>query len=261
MFDSQKQLDDYIKKIFNSLELFEWDVLHVSTNTDRAEVVEILSKNFVEHTLKNEINFLYITDIENIKYTKIKQEIFKEIVAEWVGYADDVLSLNKNEAILAIKQDGRVNFINEIVNNYFQKFHRIIFSEMFDSFLGLFNKMPITKNRQIFIDKVLQSNLNRDISSITIHKFNQLNSRVRMAQSIKEKEVSKLKIRIKELKVKLNDHDDINFNEDNEILYDIEDLEEDLEELLERGLHEFDDIIAKLRDNMLDSMRITSLGV
>ncbi|MCW9026576.1 MAG: hypothetical protein OQJ77_04600, partial [Thiovulaceae bacterium] len=80
MFDTKEQLEEYVEKIFNSLELFEWDVLHVSTNTDRAEVIEILAQNFVNGVLKNEINFLYIIDIENIQYHKIKQAMFKEIV-------------------------------------------------------------------------------------------------------------------------------------------------------------------------------------
>ncbi|MCW8839000.1 MAG: hypothetical protein OQK11_09900 [Thiovulaceae bacterium] len=261
MFDTKEQLEEYVEKIFNSLELFEWDVLHVSTNTDRAEVIEILAQNFVNGVLKNEINFLYIIDIENIQYHKIKQTMFKEIVAEWIVFCKDVLSYSKDEAINAIKKDGRVNFVNNIVNSYFQKFHSIIFSKMFDSFLELFNQTPITKNKQIFIDKILQSSLNRDTKSITIRKFSQLYSRVRIAQDIKNKEIGKLNLRIKELMGILNSSQDINFDKDNELLYDIEDLQEDLEDLEKTGLYEFDDLIAKLRDNMLESMRIASLGV
>ncbi|QFR49229.1 hypothetical protein FJR48_05595 [Sulfurimonas lithotrophica] len=261
MFDTKEQLEEYIEKIFNNLELFEWDVLHVSTNTDRAEVIEILAKKFVHESLKNDINFLYITDIENIKYNKIKQAMFKEIVGEWVFFCDDVLSYSKDDALNAVKKEGRVNFINKIVSSYFQKFHSIIFTEMFDSFLELFNNMPITKNKQIFIDKILQSSLNRDAKSITIRKFSQLYGRVRIAQDLKNKEITKLNLRIKELMSKLHSTQDINYDEDNELLYDIEDLQEDLEDLEEKGLYEFDELIAKLRENMLESMRIASLGV
>ena len=261
MFDTKEQVENYIDKLFNNLELFEWDVLHVSTNTDRAEVVGILSEKFVNDTLKDEINFLYLTDVENIQFNKIKQAMFKEIVAEWISFCEDVLLYPKKDAIEAIKKEGRVNFINSIINNYFQKFHRIIFGEMFNSFLELFNNLPITKNRQIFIDKVLQSSLNKETSSITIRKFNQLQNRVKIAKTIKNKEINKLNIRIKELRNKLNSSEDINFEEDNELLYDIEDLQEDLKELEERELYHFDEIIARLRDNMLDAMRVSSLGV
>jgi hypothetical protein len=261
MFDTKEQLEEYIEKLFNNLELFEWDVLHVSTNTDRAEVVEILAESFVNGSLKNDINFLYITDIEHIKYNKIKQAIFKDIVAEWVSFCDEVLHISKEQAIEAVRKDTRIKFINNIVSNYFQKFHRIIFSEMFDTFLEYFNKPPITKSKQIFIDKVLQSSLNKDNSSISIRKFNQLNNRVRIAQDKKNKEILKLKNRIKELRTELNSDPEINFNEDNEKLYDIEDLEEDLEEMKRTSLYHFDDLIASLRDNMIDSMRVASLGV
>lgn len=261
MFDTQEQLDNYTDKIFSSLELFEWEVLHVSTNTDRAEVIEILAKNFVDDILKYDINFLYITDIEHIEYKKIKNAIFKEIVAEWIGFCDDVLSCSKEEAISVLKKDGRINFINSIVNSYFQKFHTIIFSEMFDTFLDILNRPPITKNKQLFIDKVLQSDLNKARNSGTIYRFSQLYSRVRIAQDIKDRQILKLNIRIKELMGELNATSDINFDEDSELLYDIEDLEEDLEELEETGLYEFDEMIAALRESMIDSMRVSSLGV
>jgi len=261
MFETGEQLENYTDKIFSNLELFEWEVLHVSTNTDRAEVIEILAKNFVDESLKYEINFLYITDIEHIQYKKIKHAIFKEIVSEWIGFCDDVLSCSKEDAIAALKKDGRVNFINGIVNSYFQKFHAIIFSEMFDTFLEIFNRPPITKSKQLFIDKVLQSDLNRDRNSGSIYRFSQLYSRVRMAQDIKNKQITKLNLRIKDLMGELNATSDINFDEDSELLYDIEDLEEDLEELEETGLYEFDETIAALRDNMIHSMRVSSLGV
>ncbi len=261
MFDTKEQLENYTDKIFSSLELFEWEVLHVSTNTDRAEVIEILAKSFVNDTLKYDINFLYITDIEHIEYKKIKHAIFKEIVAEWIGFCADVLSVSKDEAIAALKKDSRVNFINSIVNSYFQKFHTIIFGEMFDTFLEIFNRPPITKNKQLFIDKVLQSDLNRDRHSGTIYRFSQLYSRVRIAQDIKNKQITKLNMRIKDLMGELNATSDINFDEDSELLYDIEDLEEDLEDLEATRLYEFDEMIFALRENMIESMRVSSLGV
>jgi hypothetical protein len=261
MFETTEQLEKYIDKIFTNLELFEWDVLHVSTNTDRAEVVEILSEGFVNETLRDEINFLYISDVHNINYLKIKQAMFKEIVSEWVSFCEEVLHISKDKALEAIKKDKRINFLNSIVNTYFQKFHRVIFSQMFDTFLEYFNRLPITKNKQIFIDKVLQSPLNKkDASSINIYNFSQLYSRVKIAQNIKNKEIQKLKNRIRELRDKLNSTQEINFDEDNELLYDIEDLEDDLIELESKSLYYFDDIIARLRDNMIDSMRIASLG-
>jgi hypothetical protein len=262
MFDTKEQLDDYIDKIFKSLELFEWDVLHVSTNTDRAEVIKILAKSFVEDTLKNEINFLYVKDVNRIKYSKIKQAIFRDIIAEWISFCDEVLGLSNSEAIESVKKDGRINFINGIVNSYFQKFHRIIFNEMFNTFLQNFNGLPITKNKQITIDKILQSSLNKESgSSVSIYKFSQLYNRVRIAQDAKNKEINKLKARIQDLKDEFNSNKHKNSNKDNELLYDIEDLEDDLEDLKEKGLYQFDAIIARLRENMIDSMRVSSLGV
>jgi len=251
MFKTQKQKENYINKLFNNVELFEWDVLHISSNIDRAEVMEIIAENLVYNNLKDEINFLNITNIEKINFKKIKSSIFSEIINEWLNFCDDVLMYPKKDAILVVKQGERIKFIYSLVNSYYDKFHRIIFSKMFDTFLEYFNKTPITNNQQIFIEKILQSNLNEDKNFFTIHKFIQLQSRVKIAQNKKNKEIDNINIKIKELMEKLN-HSQA---EDDEIVLKIEDYDYEVNELEKKGLYEFDEIIAKLRNNMIDAMK------
>lgn len=255
MLDTQEQKENYINKLFNNIELFEWDVLHVSSTADKAEIMEIIAKNIVHNTLKEEINFLHIKNIEKISLKKIKSSIFSEIINEWLYFCDDALKYPKYDAINTIKEGDRIKFIYSIVNDYFDKYNRIIFSEMVDTFLEYFDNTPIPKTKQIFIEKVLQSDLNEDTSTITLHKFNQLYSRARLAQDKKNREIAKINIKIKALMNRLNHADDIDFDEDNEMLLDIEDYEYEIEEIEKKGLYEFDEIIARLRSNMMDGMR------
>ena len=255
MFNTQEQKENYINKLFSDVELFEWDVLHISSNEDRAEIMDMLAENLVYDLLKKDINFLHIKNLDNINLKKIKSSIFSEIINEWLNFCDDVLMYPKDDAILVVKQGQRVKFIYSIVNSYFDKFHRIIFSEMVDTFLEYFNKTLITKKDKIFIEKILQSKLNDDVNSLTLHKFSQLYSRVRIAQDKKNREIKKISNKIKELNKNLHTFLDIDADKKNEILLEIEDFEYDIEELEDKGLYEFDDIIARLRNNMMDAMQ------
>ena len=66
--------------------------------------------------------------------------------------------------------------------------------------------------------------------------------------------IIKLNLQIKELMGNLNIDDHIEFEEDNEILLDIEDCEYDIEDLEKLGIYEFDDFLSSLRENMISSM-------
>ncbi len=251
MFGTQEEKENYINKLFSDVELFEWDVLNVSSNIDRAEVIEMIADTLVHDTLKNEINFLYIKDIKEINFKKIKKAIYNEIVGEWLNFCDDTLIYPKKDAILIVNQIDEIQFIYSITNSYFDKFSRIIFSKIVDTFLEYLEKSSLTKNKQIFIEKVLQSKFNENKDSNSIHKFSQLKNRVQIAQECKNIKINNTNNKIKELMEKLTN----NSNEENSILLKIEDYDYEINELEKKGLYEFDEIIAKLRNNMIDSMK------
>ncbi len=254
MYTTQEQKDIYVEKLFSDLVLFEWDVLHVSSNTDRIEVMEIIAEDLVHHTLKEELNFLFVNDVEKLNFTNIKNHIFKQIINEWLTFCDDVLMYPKDDAIAVVKEGDRVKFVYDIVNNYFDKYQRFIYSEIIDTFFALFIQTPITKNRQILIERVLQSKLNSSKDSQKMHKFTQVFSRVKIAQDKKNHDMNLLNIKVKELMGNLSVDENIEFDEDNEVLLDIEDCEYDIAELEETGIYEFDDLLAGLRDDMISSM-------
>ena len=254
MYTTQEEKDAYVNKLFSDVSLFEWDVLHVSSNTDRIEVMELIAKDLVHYTLKNELNFLYVQDVENLDFSNLKSFIFKQIINEWLTFCKDVLMYPKADAISVVKQSDRVKFIYNIVNNYFDKYQRFIYSEMVDTFFSLFTRIPVTKSRQILIERILQSQFNSSRESQRIYKFNLVFNRVKIAKNKKNEKLNILNAQIKELMGHLSADDNIAFEEDNEILLDIEDLEYDIEELEKTSLYEFDELLAGLRDNMISSM-------
>lgn len=254
MYKTQEQKDAYVEKLFSDVTLFEWDVLHVSSNTDRIEVMELIAEDLIHKTLKNELNFLYVQDVEKINFSKVKSFIFKQMINEWLTFCDDVLMYPKADAIAVVKQGKRIKFIYNIVNDYFDKYQRFIYNEVVDTFFSLFMRTPVTKNRQILIDRILQSKLNTSRESPGIYKFTQVFNRVTIAKNKKNAELHILNSKIKELMGHLSVDDKIEFDEDNEILLDIEDYEYDIEDLEKTGIYEFDELLAGLRDNMVSSM-------
>lgn len=254
MYKTQEQKDAYVEKLFSNVTLFEWDVLHVSSSTDRIEVMELIAKELVHNTLKNELNFVYVHDVEKLNFSKIKSYIFKQMINEWLTFCDDVLMYPKADALDVVKQGERIKFIYNIVNSYFDKYQRFIYSEIVDTFFTLFVRTPVTKNRQILIERVLQSILNTSKGSQKILKFTQVFNRVKIARNKKNSELQILNSQVKELMGNLSVDDNIKFEADNEILMDIEDCEYDIEDLEKTGIYEFDEFLASLRENMISSM-------
>ncbi len=254
MYDTQEEKEIYIEKLFSDVSLFEWDVLQVSSNTDRAEVMEIIAHTLVYDTLKYELNFLHLLSIEKINFSNIKSSIFKRMINEWLTFCDDVLMYPKEDSIKVVKEGTRTKFIYDIVNDYFMKYQRFIYSEVVDTFFSLLLKFPITKNRQLLIEEVLQSNLNYSKNSQKISKFSQAFNRIKIAQDKKKQELAVLNKKLKELSKKANIDEDTQFEDDNEILLDMEALEYDIQELKDTGLYEFDETIATLRENLISGM-------
>ena len=254
MYNTQEEKDAYVEKLFSDISLFEWDVLHVSSNTDRVEVMEIIAHTLVYDTLKHELNFLHLQSIEDINFSNIKSTIFKQMIDEWLTFCDDVLIYPKEDAIKTVKEGDRIKFIYNIVNDYFMKYQRLIYSDVVDTFFSLFLRLPVTKNRQILIERVLQSNLNYSKDPQKISKFSQAFNRIKIAQDKKNQELAALNNKLKELSGKMNIKEDTQFEDDNEILLDMEDLEYEIQELKDTGLYEFDDMIASLRENLISGM-------
>jgi len=253
MYNTQEQKDTYVEKLFSDVTLFEWDVLHVSSNTDRIEVMEIIAQELVQNTLKYELNFLHLHDVDQVSFKNIKSTIFKQMIDEWLTFCKDVLMYPKEDAIAAVKEGERIKFIYHIVNDYFDKFQRFIYSEIVDTFFDLFARIPITKNRQILIERVLQSKLNISKESQKIHKFTQVFNRVKIAQTKKNHELNLLNAKIKDLMNSLPQTNEAE-SENNEVLLDIEDCEYDIQELEEMKIYNFDTLLAGLRDDMISSM-------
>lgn len=256
MYRTESQKQDYIKKLFADIELFEWEVLHISTNDDRVEVMQILAKTLVRDVLKNEISFLFIDNYTSFKISSIKSALFQEIAKEWIYFATEILYYNREKALQEIQDKDRASFIYEIVNIYYKNYREYIFEEIADTFIELVGSLKINpniKNAKMLVDKVLQSDLVSDGDNLAVHTSNQLQSQILNANSEKKDKILKMQERVSEITKKLKSK-----NLDSKDYVNLHNLLEkyklNIDNFSKKELGEFDISIKRLKETFVKTM-------
>ena len=141
--------------IFDNRALFEKEVLGVYSNSDRIEVVRILSEKLIRGPLKYELNFLYMENLQSFKFSLIVNLLFKEFANEWVNFAQEELYYTREDSLSEIQDKTRVKFIYSLVQYYFLKHKKLFFEEITDTFIELVDTIvdDSESKRNILINK------------------------------------------------------------------------------------------------------------
>ena len=196
MFETEK--DELIASIFSDKKVFEKEVLNVTCNSDRIEVMDILAKRMIHVLLKEELNFLYMKDLSNFKFSLIVNLLFREIANEWVSYAEEFLEYSRDDALDIIQEKINVMFVLGIVKEYFRQYKIYFVQEIADTFIDLVESMPSRDSSNDLINEVLKSDLVKKENITIVFSYAQLWSRVRHAHDAKKEKISKFQIKISE---------------------------------------------------------------
>ena len=235
---TETEKSELITTIFSQQDFFEKEILDITTNSDRIEVMDILAKRMIRILLKEELNFLYMKNLDSFKFSLITNLLFREIASEWVSYSDEKLSLNKEEALEIIQDKAHVLFVIALIKQYYEQYKIYFFQEIADSFIELVDNMPNASINNSLIDEVLKSEFVKNQNISVVHSYSQLWSRVRNAHRIKTNEVTIIQIEIAESK-----------NEERR-----RELEYKEEVLEETPLAFFDEALQRLRNTMTQYM-------
>ena len=230
--------DEFIEKIFSDRAFFEANILEVVSNDDRIEIADILAKRMIRLLLKEELNFLYMQDMKSFKFSLIMNLMFREIADEWVSFAEDQLSLSRDEAIEVIHEKRRAIFVLGIVKEYYRHYKIYFIQEIADSFIELIKNMPSSANSTPLIDEILSSEFVKSENIAIVYSYSQLWGKVRNAHHSKNKERTKLQVKVSE-------------EIDTHVKKKLEYAQELLEE---RPLAFFDDALLRLRNAMVQYM-------
>jgi len=196
MFQAEKE--KLVEKIFSKKEVFEKHVLNVVSQNDRIEVMGILSKTIIRYALKDELNFLYMKDLKNFKFSLIVNLLFHEIANEWVSYAQEQLGYSHEKASNIIQEKEKAIYLVSLVKEYFKQYKIYFFQEIADTFIELIETMPSPNFSNSLIDTVLHSGFIRNANIAVIYNYGQLWSRVRHAHDFKKDKLTKIQIKIDE---------------------------------------------------------------
>jgi len=228
----------FIETVFSQKSEFEKYILNVTSNSDRIDVIDILAKRIIRVLLKEELNFLYMKDLEHFDFSLVTNLLFREIASEWVSYAQETLSLTREDALGILQEKKRVNFIMNLVKEYFQQYKIYFTQEIADTFIELIKNMPSPSVSSELINEVLKSDFVKRQNISLVHSYSQLWGRVKKAYDVKKMNLTKIQISIAEAQ---------NAQEVKKLEYK--------EELLEqKPLAYFDDALLHLRNAMVQYM-------
>ncbi|WP_324170420.1 hypothetical protein [Sulfurimonas sp.] len=252
MYKNQEEKEEYIEKLFSDKALFEWEVLHISSHYDRVEVMEILSDVLVTDKLKYELNFLYIKEYKDFKFSQIINIIFHEIANEWLSFATNIMYYSKKEAIETLQDKKKVIFIHTLSINYYKKYRQQIFEKVSNTFIELVSNAKNDKDTNKLINKVLKSDMIKNKQILSMHTFSQLYKRVKIAQDVKTAQVATTNTRLIELKIRYESQNDEKEKERLLRLFKKDKLE--FEKLKNESLDNFDSGVSRLHDTMVHTM-------
>jgi len=243
---------EFVKELFENKKLFESYVLAVSSESEREEIMQILSKKLIREDLKEDLNFLYMQDFSHFKFSFIVNLLFKELANEWISFAEEQLAYSKRDALEEIQHKEKVNFVFQIVKNYFDVYKRIFVQEIVETFIELVDLAPGPVLQNELIKSVLFSDLLKRQNVSVIYNYHQLYFRVKDAHNHKNIQISKLQVKISDLSTQIVEAQELIKRE--ELSKKMDKYKKELTHLEKLSLAEFDEALKRVRETMIDSL-------
>jgi hypothetical protein len=237
MLETEKK--EFIKLVFSQEKAFEKYILNVVNEKDRVEIMTILSQRIIRLLLREELNFLYMKDLENFNFALIRNILFKEISQEWLSYSREVFVYSQDKSLAILQEKSRVVFLVSFVRNYFKRYKYLFFQEIADSFIMLVHNMSSPNHANRLINDILSSDFVKNDNILVVLNYAQLWSRVRNASDFKKEQLSKIQIKIDEAK-----------ELETRKKYELQEST-----LSEKPLAYFDDAVMRLRNTMVAHMK------
>lgn len=128
---------EYIEKLFSDVSVFEKEVLHVTCDNDRQDVVQMISKDICnDSNTASTISFLKINSINDLDFSKVNI-IFVQIVLEEVFAVLHEKRCSKAEINSVKKDKQKLKFIYDLVKSYIRRFGSIFYKEVVNTFFEL----------------------------------------------------------------------------------------------------------------------------
>ena len=249
----RSEKEELVVELFSNVKLFELKVLSVKSSKDRLEIIHILVKTLIRDLLKSELNFLYMQDLKQFKFSLIVNLLFKEIASEWLSYAEEVLQYSREESLDEIQNKTRVTFIYTLAKAYFSNYKNYFFIEIVNTFFELAEVALSSKEHNPIIDKIIEGELVKNEGIVVIQSYSQLLGRVRSAKSYKNEKLSNMQVKIAETSTSLV-HAEQNTEEKKRYENLLTHYKNEKNNLELASLDDFDAALKRVKETMIQSM-------
>ena len=250
---TREEKEALILSIFADKKLFEAHVLDVHSSFQRLEIIQIFTYKFVRETLKEELNFLYIRNLGDFRFSLIVNILFKEFANEWIGFAQEELAYSREDSLGEIQNKKRVQFILSIVQDYFQNYKKYFFLEIIDTFFELIEGIPITSKKNYIVETLLNSDLMLRGNIPVIQSYSQLLAHVKAAKDVRNSNLSKLQIEISEIATNI-EFGELELKERQKQEFSLLQNREAVIKLQEMPLYNFDGALDRVKETLLERM-------
>ncbi|WP_455756128.1 hypothetical protein [Sulfurimonas sp.] len=250
MENSIKQID----KIFLNKNSFEKEILGVNSESDKSEIMKILSKTIVDETLKEHLSFLYIKDLSDFTLKHVVNILFKEIANEWIVYAMEDLHLSKQDALEELQVQSRVKLIHSLSADYYKHYKDSIFEEISESFIDLLGTIRSGSDKIVLVNAVINSDLIANRTILGINSFDQLYKKVKTAKNKKTSELSSLQMKIIDIKKEIS-NPTTDRDKKESLLAILPNYEKKVQEISEMRLESFEVSLQRVKRAIFNSLK------
>jgi len=193
---------DYIQNVFSDHQVFEKEVLHVTCDADRKEVMHLLSKDLcTKSKITNKISFLKLKSINDLDFDGVKITLVQILLAELVSLLKEKRFTQAE--IEAIKKNKlHLKFIYQLVQNYMRRFGSIVYKEVVNTFFDRISVADKPENIAKVVQEAIDGNkrykslLEQHTGGQILYKSAQAWMRVKQARDDKNRKAQKYQIEI-----------------------------------------------------------------
>jgi len=245
---------EQIEKIFVSQHTFEKEVLGVTCENDKSEIMKILSSLVVNETLKEHLSFLYIKDLSDFTLKHIINILFKEIANEWIVYAMEDLELSREDALEELQIQGRVKLIHALAAEYYKHYKDHIFEEIAKSFIELLASIRSGSEKIALVNAVINSDLIANRTILGVNSFDQIHAKVKSAKNAKTSELSSIKMKIFDIKKEIANPVTAKDKKES-LLAILPNYEKKMQDITEMKLESFETSLERIKRAIFNSLK------
>lgn len=196
---------DYIQNIFSDHKIFEKEVLYVSCDADRQEVMHLLAKELcTKSKIANKISFLKLKSINDLDFDGVNITLVQMLLTELVSLLKEkrfthveIEEIKKNKLYL--------KFIYKLVQAYMHRFSTVVYKEVVNTFFERISVADKPENIAKVVQEAIDGNkrykslLEQHTGGQILYKSAQAWMRVKQARDEKNRKAQKYQIEIVKL--------------------------------------------------------------